>query len=173
MTYDPERSACEAAEHIYFDWQFIFFPTFLSGCAIKNKKLFKTNYEYRTSLPSFWMWCYQHTSLGFPNYLWFMPGGTLPVMEHLGLTINTGRPGTNLLQLAANSEIVSLGFLVVYIYRMMMLCVLGKLFMAKCLGNECPAVIPKSVCKDNNKWVGLQMYSVASLSEGAIECSVL
>lgn len=95
------------------------------------------------------------------------------MMEHLGLTINTGRPGTNLLQLAANSEIVSLGFLVVYIHRMMMLCVLGKLFMAKCLGNECPAVIPKSVCKDNNKWVGLQMYSVASLSEGAIECSVL
>lgn len=102
-----------------------------------------------------------------------MPGDTLPVVEHLRLTINTGRPGTNLLQLAANSEIMSLGFLVVYIYHVMMLCALGKLLMAKFLRNECPAVVPKSVCKDNNKWVGLQMYSMAPLSEGAIEYSVL
>lgn len=101
-----------------------------------------------------------------------MPGGTLPVVEHLRLTINSGRPGTNLLQLTVNSELMSLGFLMVSIYHVMMLCALGKLCMAKFLGNESPELVPKSVCEEN-KWVGLQMYSMASLSEGAIECSVL
>lgn len=86
-----------------------------------------------------------------------MPRGTLPVVEHLRLRINPGRPGTNLLQLATSSEITSPGFLMADIYHMMF-CALGKSFMASFLEMH---LSPKTICK-HNKWVDLQICSAAS-----------
>lgn len=38
-TFNPERNAYKAAEHIGFDRHLIFLPTFLSGCTIKKSTI--------------------------------------------------------------------------------------------------------------------------------------
>lgn len=129
-TFNPERNAYKAVEHIGFDWQLIFLPTFLPGCTVK-----KSTIPHKFSIQNLFTILLDVVSLvyilrvskklGIHAWWHSTSGGTFKTHNKYGVSWDT-------LWLARKSEITSPGFLLVYIYHMMF-CVLGKSFMARFL----------------------------------------